>query len=80
MSEGKNLISFCRKVAGNAWGAVSAEVKLLVLLGIGEKSGIHVDGTDSCVAYFQDVRMSRLTPWASIRGRAAGAGPLFPEG
>ena len=28
-------------------GAVSAEVKLLVLMGIGEKSGIHVDGTDS---------------------------------
>ena len=27
--------------------AVSAEGKLLVLLGIGEKSGIHLDGTDS---------------------------------
>ena len=38
---------FCRKVAGNACGAVSAEVKLLVLMGIGEKSGILVDGTDS---------------------------------
>ena len=36
-----------RKVAGNACGAVSAEVKLLVLMEIGEKSGIHVDGTDS---------------------------------
>ena len=34
----------CRKVAGNACGAVSAEVKLLVLMEIGEKSGILGDG------------------------------------
>ena len=33
-----------RKVAGNAGGAVSAEVKLLVLREIREKSGILVDG------------------------------------
>ena len=37
----------CRKVAGNACGAVSAEVKVLVLMEIGGKSGILVDGTDS---------------------------------
>ena len=47
LSEGKNLIYFCRKVAANACRAVSAEGKLLVLMGIGEKSGILVDGTDS---------------------------------
>ena len=48
---------FFRKVARNAWGAVSAEVKLLVLMGIGEKSGIHVDGTDSSCGwhgFFED--------------------------
>ena len=28
-------------------GAVSEEVKLFVLIGIREKAGIHVDGTDS---------------------------------
>ena len=38
---------FSQKVAANACGTVSAEVKLLVLMGIGEKSGILVDGTDS---------------------------------
>ena len=36
------------KCAGNACGAVSEEVKVFVLMGIGEKSGILVDGTDSC--------------------------------
>ena len=41
---------FSQKVAANACGTVSAEVKLLVLMGIGEKSGILVDGTDFWMA------------------------------
>ena len=40
VSEGKNLIYFCRRVAANACRAVSAEGKVLVLMGIGEMSGI----------------------------------------
>ena len=36
---GKNLINFYRKIAGNACGAVSAEVKVLVLMESGKSQG-----------------------------------------
>ena len=38
---------FAEKLREMHAGAVSTEGKLLVLMVIGEKSGIHVDGTDS---------------------------------